>query len=61
MEQFNLSKWNADLMRTVSQSQQFFRFRPTNETFETLPLVASDRTTMRLETAAKTKAASFQA
>ena len=46
LEQFNQSKWNADLMRTVAQSQQFFRFRPTNETFETLPIVASDWTTL---------------
>ena len=33
-------------MRTVAQSQQFFRFRPTNETFETLPIVAADWTTL---------------
>ena len=46
LDQFNRSKWNADLMRTVAQSQQFFRFRPTNETFETLPIVASDWTTL---------------
>ena len=46
LEQFNRSKWNADLMRTVAQSQQFFRFRPTNETFETLPITASDWTTL---------------
>ena len=46
LEQFNRSKWNADLMRTVAQSQQFFRFRPTNETFETLPIVAADWTTL---------------
>ena len=46
LEQFNQSKWNADLMRTVAQSQQFFRFRPTNETFETLPIVAADWTTL---------------
>lgn len=38
LEQFNKSKWNADLMRTIEQSQKFFRFRPTNETFETLPV-----------------------
>ena len=46
LEQFNRSKWNADLMRTVAQSQQFFRFRPTNETFETLPITAADWTTL---------------
>ncbi len=46
LEQFNRSKWNADLMRTVAQSQQFFRFRPTNETFETLPIVAADWTNL---------------
>ena len=46
LEQFNRSKWNADLMRTVAQSQQFFRFRPTNETFETLPITATDWTTL---------------
>jgi hypothetical protein len=46
LEQFNRSKWNADLMRTVAQSQQFFRFHPTNETFETLPITASDWTTL---------------
>jgi hypothetical protein len=46
LEQFAQSKWNADLMRTVEQSQQFFRFRPTNETFETLPIDATDWTTL---------------
>lgn len=46
LEQFNKSKWNADLMRTVTQSQQFFRFRPTNETFETLPIAAADWTSL---------------
>jgi len=46
LQQFNQSKWNADLMRTVSQSQQFFRFRPTNETFETLPIAVTDWTTL---------------
>jgi hypothetical protein len=44
LEQFNKSKWNADLMRTVEQSQKFFRFRPTNETFETLPILSDDWT-----------------
>jgi hypothetical protein len=46
LEQFKRSKWNADLMRTVEQSQKFFRFQPTNETFETLPIQASDWTTL---------------
>lgn len=46
LEQFEQSKWNADLMRTVEQSQKFFRFRPTNETFETLPIDAADWTTL---------------
>ena len=46
LEQFNRSKWNSDLMRTVAQSQKFFRFRPTNETFETLPIEAADWTTL---------------
>ena len=46
LEQFSQSPWNADLMRTVAQSQQFFRFRPTNETFETLPIAVADWTTL---------------
>ena len=46
LEQFNRSKWNSDLMRTVAQSQSFFRFRPTNEAFETLPIAAADWTTL---------------
>ena len=46
LEQFNQSKWNSDLMRTVAESQQFFRFRPTNETFETLPIAAADWTSL---------------
>lgn len=46
LEQFSKSKWNADLMRTIEQSQKFFRFRPTNETFETLPVDAPDWTTL---------------
>ena len=46
LEQFRKSKWNADLMRTVEQSQKFFRFQPTNETFETLPVQAADWTTL---------------
>jgi hypothetical protein len=33
-------------MRTVEQSQKFFRFQPTNETFETLPIQADDWTTL---------------
>ena len=46
LEQFRKSKWNADLMRTVERSQQFFRFQPTNETFTTLPIAATDWTTL---------------
>jgi hypothetical protein len=46
LQQFNQSKWNADLMRTVAQSQKFFRFKPTNETFATLPIDAADWTTL---------------
>ena len=46
LEQFRKSKWNADLMRTVERSQKFFRFRPTNETFDTLPIDAADWTTL---------------
>jgi hypothetical protein len=38
LEQFNRSKWNADLMRTSEQSQKFFRFQPTKDSFETLPI-----------------------
>jgi hypothetical protein len=33
-------------MRTVAQSQKFFRFQPTNETFETLPIQAADWRTL---------------
>ena len=46
LEQFRKSKWNADLMRTVEQSQKFFRFQPTNAAFETLPIQAADWTTL---------------
>lgn len=46
LEQFNKSKWNSDLMTTVAESQKFFRFRPTNETFDTLPIEAADWTTL---------------
>jgi hypothetical protein len=46
LEQFNQSKWNSDLMTTVAQSQKFFRFKPTNETFETLPIEATDWTSL---------------
>jgi len=46
LEQFRKSKWNADLMRTIEQSQRFFRFQPTNETFETLPIQAADWTAL---------------
>jgi len=46
LEQFRKSKWNADLMRTIEQSQKFFRFKPTDETFETLPIQATDWTAL---------------
>jgi len=46
LEQFRKSKWNADLMRTVERSQKFFRFEPTNETFNTLPIDAADWTSL---------------
>ena len=46
LEQFNRSKWNADLMRTSEQSQKFFRFQPTPATFETLPIEADQWTTL---------------
>lgn len=46
LEQFNKSKWNADLMRTVEKSQKFFRFQPTNESFETLAIESADWTSL---------------
>lgn len=46
VEQFRKSPWNADLMRTVERSQQCFRFQPTHESFTTLPIAASDWTTL---------------
>jgi hypothetical protein len=46
LEQFNRSKWNSDLMRTIEQSQKFFRFQPTKETFETLPILSDHWTTL---------------
>jgi hypothetical protein len=46
LEQFSRSKWNADLMRTIEQSQRFFRFQPTNETFKTLPIESEDWTAL---------------
>lgn len=46
IEQFSKSKWNADLMRTTEQSQKFFRFKPTNETFQILPVAAEDWTAL---------------
>jgi len=38
LDQFAVSKWNSDLMRTIEQSQKFFRFLPTKDTFEPLPI-----------------------
>ena len=46
LEQFKKSQWNSDLMRTTEQSQKFFRFRPADESFETLPIDAADWTTL---------------
>jgi hypothetical protein len=46
LKQFDQSKWNSDLMRTVAQSQKFFRFQPTNETFTTLPIEAKEWTSL---------------
>jgi len=46
LEQFSMSRWNADLMRTIERSQQFFRFQPTDESFTTLPIGATDWTTL---------------
>jgi hypothetical protein len=46
LEQFNQSKWNSDLMRTIEQSQKFFRFKPTKETFETLPILGENWTAL---------------
>jgi len=46
LEQFRKSQWNSDLMQNLEQSQRFFRFRPTNETFEVLPIDAEDWTTL---------------
>jgi hypothetical protein len=46
VEQFRKSKWNADLMRTVEKSQQFFRFQPGDDSFTTLPIEATDWTTL---------------
>jgi hypothetical protein len=40
LAQFGRSKWNSDLMRDSERSQKFFRFRPTAEGFETLPIEA---------------------
>ena len=33
-------------MRTSEQSQKFFRFKPTKETFETLPIQADNWTVL---------------
>jgi hypothetical protein len=38
LDQFSRSKWNADLMRTIEQSQKFFRFQPARDSFATLPI-----------------------
>ncbi len=46
LEQFRKSQWNSDLMQNLELSQRFFRFRPTNESFETLPIQAENWTTL---------------
>jgi hypothetical protein len=46
LEQFRKSQWNADLMGNLEQSQRFFRFRPTNESFEVLPIEPENWTTL---------------
>jgi hypothetical protein len=33
-------------MRTIEQSQKFFRFQPTKDSFETLPILAENWTTL---------------
>ncbi|MGZ4961681.1 MAG: hypothetical protein ACXWC8_03910 [Limisphaerales bacterium] len=44
LEQFRKSEWNSDLMPSIEDSQRLFRFKPTNETFESLPVDAPDWT-----------------
>jgi hypothetical protein len=46
LEQFNKSQWNSDLMPSLECSQKLFRFKPTDETFETLPIDAPDWTSL---------------
>jgi hypothetical protein len=46
LQQFNKSQWNSDLMPATEKSQKFFRFKPTDETFETLPVDAGDWTSL---------------
>lgn len=40
LEQFRKSEWNSDLMPSIEDAQRFFRFKPTNETFDTLSIDA---------------------
>jgi hypothetical protein len=44
LEQFNRSKWNADLLRTAEQARKFFRFAPEQQGFLTLPIQSDDWT-----------------
>jgi hypothetical protein len=44
LEQFNQSQWNADLMQDTQKSQHMFRFQPSDENFETLPMLTADWT-----------------
>jgi hypothetical protein len=46
LEQFRKSQWNSDLIKNLEQSQKFFRFRPNDEGFDTLPIDATDWTTL---------------
>ena len=46
LEQFNKSQWNSDLMPALERAQKFFRFKPTDENFETLPIAAADWTSL---------------
>jgi hypothetical protein len=39
LEQFLTSPWNADLRKSSEKSDAFFRFKPENAGFETLPVV----------------------
>lgn len=44
--QFSASEWNSDLLESPETTQQFFRFKPTNAGFETLPISTKDWTAL---------------